>query len=132
MDRRAPQRHASLGAVINETASLGADRANAVALSANEQDALRRRLAECWDVPVGVRNARDLVVTIQIDFKKDGSLAADPVILNKSANPVFQVAAESALRGVRRCAPYKFMPPAKYEAWQEVVIDFDPREMFRD
>jgi len=24
------------------------------------------------------------------------------------------------------------MPPAKYEAWQEVVIDFDPREMFRD
>jgi len=38
---------------------------------------------------------------------------------------------ESALRGVRRCAPYSFMPPLKYEAWKDVIVDFDPRDMFR-
>ena len=40
------------------------------------------------------------------------------------------MAAESALRAIRSCAPYNFMPAAKYEAWKEVEVNFDPREMF--
>jgi colicin import membrane protein len=81
-------------------------------------------------VPVGVQNARDLVVTVRIQFKKDGSLAADPLVLNHSSTPLFQVAAEAATRGIRKCAPFSFMPQAKYEAWKEVEVNFDPREMF--
>jgi colicin import membrane protein len=96
----------------------------------NELSALQARLRDCWDVPVGVQNARDLVVTVRIQFKKDGSLAADPLVLNHSATPLFQVAAEAATRGIRKCAPFSFMPQAKYEAWKEVEVNFDPREMF--
>jgi hypothetical protein len=51
--------------------------------------------------------------------------------MNHGSHPAFQAAAESALRGVRRCAPYSFMPPLKYEAWKDVIVDFDPRDMFR-
>jgi len=70
------------------------------------------------------------VVTVRIQFRKDGSLAADPIVLNRSALPLFQIAAEAATRGIRKCAPYSFMPPAKYEAWKDVEVNFDPREMF--
>jgi hypothetical protein len=87
-------------------------------------------LRDCWDVPVGVRDARDLVVTVRIQFKKDGSLTSDPTVVNRSSQPVFQVASESAVRAIRKCAPFSFLPPAKYEAWRDVEVNFDPREMF--
>lgn len=99
-------------------------------LTSSEKQALLKRLRDCGDWPIGVQNARDIVVTVRIEFNKDGSLAADPVVLNQSWLPLFQVAAEAALRGVRKCAPYTFMPQAKYENWKTVEVNFDPREMF--
>src|SRR5262249_42271324 len=130
IDRRTPQRTAATGQTLNPNAALGAATATGPTLSMNELAALQARLRDCWDVPVGVQNARDLVVTVRIQFNKDGSLRADPLVLNHSAHPVFQVAAESALRGIRKCAPFSFMPAAKYEAWKDVEVNFDPREMF--
>ena len=38
---------------------------------------------------------------------------------------------ESALRAVRTCAPFSFLPVAKYEAWKDIEINFDPQYMFR-
>src|SRR3954470_18450625 len=131
LDKREAQRQSVTGATLSNRPSLGLATANAATLSQNELDALRARLRDCWTVPVGVAEARDLVVTVRIQFNKDGSLAADPTLMNHGNHPAFQAAAESALRGVRRCAPYSFMPPLKYEAWKDVIVDFDPRDMFR-
>ena len=131
LDKREAQRQSVTGATLSNKPSLGLATANAATLSQNEMDALRARLRDCWTVPVGVAEARDLVVTVRILFNKDGSLAGDPTLMNHGSHPAFQAAAESALRGVRRCAPYSFMPPLKYEAWKDVIVDFDPRDMFR-
>lgn len=60
----------------------------------------------------------------------DGSLAASPVVLNRSQNPLFAKAAASAVRAVRKCAPFSFLPAASYEQWKEIVVDFDPSVMF--
>ena len=131
LDKREAQRQSVTGATLSNKPSLGLATANAATLSQNEMDALRARLRDCWTVPVGVAEARDLVVTVRILFNKDGSLAGDPTLMNHGSHPAFQAAAESALRGVRRCAPYSFMPPLKYEVWKDVIVDFDPRDMFR-
>jgi hypothetical protein len=129
IDKRTPQRQAAVGATLNDSATLGAATGTAATLSMNELDVLRARLRDCWQPPAGVRDARDLVVTINIQFKKDGSLAADPKIVNRSPHPAFQVAAETAVRAIHKCAPFSFMPVAKYEVWKELELDFDPREM---
>jgi colicin import membrane protein len=131
LDKRDAQRHAATGETLNSRATLGLASANSASLSQNELDALRARLRECWSVPVGVTEARDLIVSVRITFKRDGSLSSEPSVLNQGAQPVFQVAAESALRAVRRCAPYDFLPAAKYDAWKDIIVDFDPRDMFR-
>jgi colicin import membrane protein len=131
LDKREPQRKAATGETLSNTPSLGTAAGRAATLSQNELDALRARLRECWNVPVGVAEARDLVVTVRIQFKQDGSLQAEPRLMNSGSHPAFQVAAESALRAVRSCAPYSFLPVAKYEAWKDVIVDFDPRDMFR-
>jgi hypothetical protein len=131
IDKREPQRRAATGDTLQQTASLGTPTGSAPVLTMNEIAALRARLQECWTVPVGVADARDLQILVRIQFRKDGSLAAEPMLLNRGHHPAFQVAAESAMRAVKKCAPYSFMPVAKYEAWKDVEVTFDPRDMFR-
>jgi hypothetical protein len=36
----------------------------------------------------------------------------------------------SGLHGRTHCGPFKFMPAAKYDGWKDIIIDFDPHEMF--
>jgi colicin import membrane protein len=131
LDKRDPQRRASTGDTLSQTPSLGAPTGNAASLSQSEIDALRARIQQCWSPPVGLADARDLAVVVRIQFNRDGSLTRDPTISNHGSHPMFQIAAESALRAVRRCAPYSFMPPAKYDIWKDVEVTFDPRDMFR-
>ncbi len=131
LDKREPQRQAASGAEISRTNSLGLPMASAPRLSQNELDALRARLRDCWILPAGAADAQDLVVQVRILFRQDGSLAADPTLLNRGSSPYFRVAAESALRAVRRCAPFSFLPVAKYEVWKDIEVTFDPRDMFR-
>ena len=131
LDKRDAQRRAATGSTLNNTPSLGAPTGQAATLSQNELDALRNRLRQCWNVPVGLAEARDLIVTVRIQFNKDGSLSAEPRLMNQVSHPAFTAASESALRAIRSCAPYSFLPVAKYEAWKDVIIDFDPRDMFR-
>jgi outer membrane biosynthesis protein TonB len=131
LDKRAPQRLAAAGEVMNTTASLGTARGSAAQLSQSELDALRARLQQCWSLPAGAADAKDLSVLVVIRLRQDGSLQSEPMVTNRGSSPFFQVAAESALRAVRRCAPFSFLPVAKYDVWKEVEVNFDPRDMFR-
>ena len=131
LDRRDPQRRAATGDTLSPTPSLGAPTGNAASLSQSEIDALRARIQQCWSPPVGLADARDLAVVVRIQFNRDGSLLRDPTVSNSGSHPMFQIAAESALRAVRRCSPYNFLPPAKYDIWKDVEVTFDPRDMFR-
>jgi colicin import membrane protein len=70
-------------------------------------------------------------VLVHFDLGQDGALIALPKIMNRGSSALFQIAAESAVRAVQTCAPFKFLPAAKYDAWKEIEINFDPREMFR-
>ena len=101
-------------------------------LTASDMQALTKRLAECWNVPEGLRKAADLVVTVHVKLTKDGSLAEPPKVLNSNPDPRFAVAAKSAIAGLTRCAPFSFLPAAKYAAWREMIVDFNPRELFGD
>jgi outer membrane biosynthesis protein TonB len=131
LDKRQPQRLAAAGDVLNSTPALGTPTGNAPKLSQNEIDALRARIQQCWNPPAGAAEAKDLIVQVRIMFNKDGSLSGEPRLVGRVAAGYQQVAAESALRAIRRCAPYSFMPIAKYDAWKDVEVTFDPRDLFR-
>ncbi len=95
-------------------------------ISASEKDLLRQRIGECWSTPVGVKDAEKLIVKIKIRLKRDGTLERPPEVLNTTSD----IAADSALRAIRRCGPYNMLSPKKYNAWREIVLNFDPSEMF--
>jgi len=129
LDKRDPRRHAAVGETLTTTASLGLPSGNAAKLSQTELDALRAQILKCWNVPAGVVEADKLIVVVQILLKQDGNLSAEPALLNRSSHPLFRIAAESAMRAIRRCQPYQ-LPIEKYQAWRDVEVTFDPRDMY--
>ncbi len=101
-------------------------------LSAREADLLKSQLAgqlrQCWHLPGGGGGIETTVVTLKWRLKPDGSLDGLPQVVRPQSGPVFQIAAEAAVRAVTRCAPFS-LPPDKYAVWQSVEWNFDPREM---
>lgn len=130
LDKRAPQRHAAAGEVLNRTAALGSATGNAPQLSQSELDALRARLRSVWIVPVGAAAAETLRLEVRMRLKTDGTLAAPPEVLTSGSGPYFNAARESAVRAVFRGQPYDMLRPQTYETWKDIVVTFDPREMF--
>jgi len=100
-------------------------------LTISEVDAIKYQIEQCWNVPAGARDARDLVITIKINLKPDGSLKQPPVILDRDRmdDGFFRAAAESARRAVQRCTPLKNLPTSKYDRWQDITLTFNPRDM---
>jgi outer membrane biosynthesis protein TonB len=131
LDKRKPQRLAATGGELNHAPTLGTTMGNSATLSQNEIDALRARLMSLWNPPAGARTPEELLVRVRIQLGKDGKLSAPPMVLTSGNSPLFHAARESAIRAVYRGQPYDMLSPNTYEAWKDIEITFDPREMFR-
>ncbi|MGH6737257.1 MAG: cell envelope integrity protein TolA [Methyloceanibacter sp.] len=99
-------------------------------MSINELDALRARISECWTPPPGGLGADDIVVRIRLKLNKDGTLEGYPTVANAGTSPFFQAAADSAVRAVYQCQPYA-LPVEKYALWRDMILNFDPSQMYR-
>jgi hypothetical protein len=130
LDKRDPQRNATTGAELNQVASLGAANATAAQLSQSEIDALRARLRQCWNPPVGVVNAANQSVVFRVLFNRNGSIAGNPVLVGGPPSQMGPVLAESAKRALLQCQPYTMLKPEHYDQWKDMQITFDPRDMF--
>jgi outer membrane biosynthesis protein TonB len=130
LDKRDPQRQAATGAIMNSSPALGAASGTAAQLSQSEIDALRERLRQCWNPPVGATNANKLSVVFRVMFKRDGSLQNNPVLVGGSASEFGPALAESATRALLQCQPYTMLRPEHYDTWKDMQITFDPRDMF--
>jgi outer membrane biosynthesis protein TonB len=101
-----------------------------MAMSVNEIDALRARIADCWTPPPGGLGADAIVVKVRLKLNQDGTLEGYPSVVNAGSSPFFQAAADSAVRAVFQCQPYA-LPVAKYALWRDMILNFDPSQMYR-
>lgn len=131
LDKRDPQRRAAIGETINRTASLGAAGGNAPQLSQSELDALRARLMQLWNPPIGISDAGDMIIRIRIQLRPDGTLAGPPSVMTSGKGAMFESARDSAIRAIFRGQPFNMLKPQTYETWKDIEITFDPRDMLR-
>lgn len=95
------------------------------------QNVIQSAMLRCWNVQAGVKDAKDLVMSIKITFGADASVTN--VRLEDSTTGKSQawiVAAESAMRALRACSPYPELTKLPYDKWRDVVARFDPSRMF--
>jgi colicin import membrane protein len=118
---------------LNKGPVLGAPEGRDQQLSASELAILAQIIKSCvqskWNVLGGGESAQNTQVKLRLRFNPDGRLAAEPQIMNPQNTPYFLAVRDSALRAVQACEPYS-LPPAKYDFWKDIVLNFDPRDMF--
>ncbi|MEA2861286.1 MAG: hypothetical protein QOC72_3325 [Methylobacteriaceae bacterium] len=133
LSKEAPQARASTARELTRTAALGAPNASAAQMSPSMWDSLdglmREQYKKCWSY-IGL-NPQKYVAQIRVRYAQDGSLQAEPGLLNPPSDPNLRNLADSAMRAVRRCNPMHipaaYMP--YYEQWKARVVRFDPEDM---
>ncbi len=108
----------------------GNPRGKHLKMSINEIDAFLRRVSQCWNPPVGGLGAEELSVKLRIRLNKDGTLKGQPRVLNRGSSSFHRAAADSAALAVWQWQPYN-LPAKKYNTWQDMILNFNPRDMLR-
>ncbi|MGL4727707.1 MAG: cell envelope integrity protein TolA [Bosea sp. (in: a-proteobacteria)] len=134
--REQAQSSGSAAPQTNRTASLGTATGNAQRLSPSLRSQLlgviKEQLERCWSVPVALQNStRPIVPSLRMQLGTNGALIGRPVVINNSSDPLFRVAADSAMSATLRCSPLRI--PAQFQAyyndWRDIVVNFDARDM---
>lgn len=99
-------------------------------MTVSEIDLFKAQFLKCWSFPAGAKNGEDLRVEVMVSMSTNGMVSSGPEVVNreKLGDPYFRAAAESVLRAIKRCQPFR-LPVEKYKDWREIKFGFDPRLM---
>lgn len=133
--QRQPGRERNEGAAADRNqrgAGLGTD--EAVALEDRVRSLTQAHLLRCWRMPIDLPDPDRLVVTVEFELDRNGSLRGQPRVTqprNYTFDPAMRTAAEAALRAVRQCDPYPFatdpLVGQYYQLWDQLEFTFRPR-----
>jgi hypothetical protein len=98
-------------------------------LSLDDKSAFKAHLKKCWKLPDGVSAAQSTRVTLRIFLKRDGGLAAEPMLIEASASRDGPLLMQAAIRSVKDCQPFAFLPVDRYREWRTLDVSFSPKEM---
>ena len=131
LDKRDPTRQAITGATLNPTASLGAPTGNANAMVATWKGAFVAAVRRCFSFPYNGQDADQFEVDIDIQLRRDGTVASEPVIVavRGPSRTVGTAMAESAKRAVEQCQAYAFLPKEQYDTWKYIPMTFGLKEL---
>src|SRR5436305_9051491 len=79
-------------------------------LSGDEKATFKAHLKRCWKLPDGMTPAQTTRVVLRVFLKADGSLAADPLLIEASASQDGPLLLKAAIRTLKHCEPYAFLP----------------------
>jgi hypothetical protein len=98
-------------------------------LSGDEKSALKAHLKKCWQLPSGMSAAQSTRVVLRIFLRPDGGLVGEPMLIEASASRDGPRLMQAAIRTLKDCQPYAFLPADKYREWKVLDLSFSPREM---
>jgi colicin import membrane protein len=99
-------------------------------LSASLDGWLQEAYLNCWTQPPTMPPGVKYVAKVSVSFNPDGSLSAQPQLVNPPSDPAWRAYADSAMRAVLRCNPLHVPPQYApyYEQWRAKTVHFDPEE----
>jgi hypothetical protein len=90
--------------------------------------AFHQHLKTCSKLPAGVNVADNVRAVLRIFLKPDGTLAAPPQPIriegvSRGGGELYQ----SVVAALRKCQPFKMLPPDKYDEWKVFDLSFTPQ-----
>ncbi|MEP7240560.1 MAG: hypothetical protein ABI697_06715 [Devosia sp.] len=111
--------------------TLGKTTGKSATLSQSEMDGLIAALKDCFSPPVGAEED-GATARLLITFDRQRNLVGDPRIEAVTGTALGNATARAAQRAVQKCAQqgrYTMLSDTTYDAWQQVDVMFDPRQM---
>jgi hypothetical protein len=97
---------------------------NPAMLPHDDTAAFRARLSSCSQVPAGIDEK--VAIVLRISFKRDGTLASRPQLLDASLSPDAAVLMHTAVSALQRCQPFNELPAEKYKDWKTIDLVVTP------
>ncbi|MBB3862480.1 hypothetical protein GGQ88_003781 [Novosphingobium hassiacum] len=99
----------------------------------NLAEMIRSQITPCWNPPQVEETSGHVTILMRIKLGRDGAVAGAPVVSHVSGQTAANGAYANAVTGsvrraILRCSPLK-LPSELYEAWADVEINFDPRDV---
>jgi hypothetical protein len=91
--------------------------------------AFRARASSCTHVPAGTAMDENVRIVLRVSFKRDGTLASQPLILDASFLPGASALIQSAVSALEKCQPYAELPKDKYKEWKTLDLIVTPRTL---
>ena len=131
LDKRDPARQAIAGPTLNQTSSLGTHAGNADAIVATWKSAFVGAVRRCFSFPYNGQDSDQFEVDIDIQLRRDGTVASAPVIVavRGPSRSVGVAMAESAKRAIEQCQAYAFLPKDQYDTWKYIPMTFGLKEL---
>lgn len=99
-------------------------------LTMSEMDALRGQIQNNWSIIPGMADAADVRIKVTMQLDQNGDIIGEPEVTAEGGSEAARRAlAGGARRAIMKSRPFKGLPPEKYDAWSEVVVNFDPSQM---
>jgi outer membrane biosynthesis protein TonB len=92
-------------------------------------DAIQKRIEDNWILPIGGQAAETTIIRLRIELRRDGYLSRPPAVMDASYSAVQQAMADAALRAAESGQPYN-IPPQQYEQCRDMILKFNPRDMY--
>ncbi|MGR6429376.1 hypothetical protein [Rhizobium sp. PAMB 3182] len=114
-----------------DQAALGGKKTTAGStLSQSEMDALRGQIQNNWSIIPGLEGAEGVTIRVHMNLDEDGNVVGEPVVdASGGSDNARRVLASGARRAILKSSPFKNLPRDKYDAWSEVIVNFDPSSM---
>lgn len=93
---------------------------------------VREQVMPCWNPPAD-QGPTSASVRLRFRLDREGRVVTQPVQSSVNGRTAVNAAyinmlTSSGRRAIMMCAPLR-LPPELYEAWEEVEVEFDPREL---
>lgn len=101
-------------------------------LSITEYQAIKSQIEEVWNVPIGIKGASDITVTLYIALNIDGTVTK-VYLVDKNCSSTGErecsAAIDSAIRAVNMASPFQNLSSARYSYWKEFRFEFNPNDV---
>lgn len=97
-------------------------------ISREDAAALRAHLKTCSILPRSVALSDNVSVVLRVAFRRDGTLAAEPLLIEASASEKGPALMKGAMDALAKCQPYAMLPPDRYDQWRMLDLSFSPKD----
>src|SRR5262245_12282295 len=93
-------------------------------LSREEIATFQAHLQKCWKPPAGGSDADKLRAVLRVTLDRHGAITGEPQLVSASASAEGPRLVQAAMRALRQCQPFTFLPADRYDEWRLLDLSF--------